>query len=53
MLFRSAMLRLSAGQDYIPGIEAYIEALRLYGADEAAVNEAAAWEERLRKLRQK
>ena len=48
-----AMLRLSAGQDYIPGIEAYIEALRLYGADEAAVNEAAAWEERLRKLRQK
>lgn len=48
-----AMLRLSAGQDYVPGIEAYIEALRLYGKDETAVNEAAAWEERLQKLRQK
>ena len=48
-----AMLRLSAGQDYQPGIEAYIEALRIHAADENAVNEANAWEERLNKLRRK
>ncbi len=48
-----AMLRLSAGQDYLPGMEAYIEALRIHGADEASKSEANAWEERLNKLRHK